>query len=82
MGCVAGSEAKMGIRLQSPSFDRRGREAIAPFLRDRHPGWGVGGEKGRQPRGKRRRIRGCSKNYSPFIAFDKHLFAAFWISIF
>lgn len=48
LGCVAGSESKMNIRLQSSILERR--EAIAPFLVDRHPGLGVGWEEeDRQP---------------------------------
>lgn len=39
-------------------------------------GWGRE-EKDRQLRGKKRRIRGCSKNYSPFIAFEKNSFRGF-----
>lgn len=40
----------MNIRLQSSILERR--EAIAPFLVDRHPGWGVGWED-RQPEERR-----------------------------
>lgn len=42
----------MNIRLQSSILERR--EAIAPFLVDRHPGWGVGWEEeDRQPEERR-----------------------------
>lgn len=36
--------AKKNIRPQRLILGRRGREAIAPFPADRHPGWGGGGE--------------------------------------
>lgn len=72
LGCVAGSETKMSIRLLGEK--KRSNRAFSSRQASRlGVGWGRE-EKDRQLRGKKRRIRGCSKNYSPFIAFEKKFF--------
>lgn len=76
LGCVAGSEAKMGIRLQSPILDRRGREAIAPFLADRHPGWGGGG-KGQAAQRKEEVNKRVLKELLPIHCIRKNTFSRF-----
>lgn len=61
---------------------RRGREAIAPFPADRHPGWGWGGE-GRQAAQRKEEVnKRVLKEVLPIHCIKKNLLAAFWISIF